>query len=80
MKMLLDRNVKAKKNAVKRSKAENELKKRIKQGIQLGMCALISTSMACSQHDAEAPAGETAGSVKSPQQVQESETTKGGQH
>ena len=46
------------------------MKKRIKQGIQLGMCALISTSMACSQHDAEAPAGETAGSMESPQQVQ----------
>jgi len=45
----------------------------IKQGIQLGMCALISTCMACSQHDAEAPTDETAGSVESPQQVQESD-------
>ena len=48
------------------------MNKSIKQGIQMGMCALISTCMACSQHDSEAPAGEKSGSAKPPKQLQES--------
>jgi hypothetical protein len=49
------------------------MNKSIKQGIQMGMCALISTCMACSQHDAEAPADKTAVSAEPPQQIQESD-------
>jgi hypothetical protein len=49
------------------------MNKSIKQGIQMGMCALISTCMACSQHDAEAPTDKTAVSAEPPQQIQESD-------
>jgi hypothetical protein len=49
------------------------MNKSIKQGIQMGVYALISTCMACSQHDSEAPADKTAVSAEPPQQIQESD-------
>jgi hypothetical protein len=49
------------------------MKKCIRQGIQLGVCALVLTCAACSQNDAEAPADKTAGSAEPSRQAQESD-------
>jgi len=49
------------------------MNKCIRKGIQLGLCALVLTCTACSQHDAEPIAGETDGPRKPLKQAQEND-------